>query len=383
MGDSPYVLVVAMQPGDATTALFFDHLEHRAAGAHRVVRAGSLDVWRLLARASAVILVRGLFELGDVARCARRLGIPVYWFLDDNFMSLQAEGGAGAAFLDRYSMEAVRRELGAIAGVLVSSPSLAQYFLHHGLHRHVQMFPPVSPPEVTRTVPSERFRVAFFGGRHLHVHFRELVLPALRRLALERPVTLVAVGLSEEIVPSEGLRTLSLPYQTSYRRGVAALAAHGVDVLVHPVAPGSDNNRFKNPHALITARMLGAVPVVSTAPPYEELVTSGTVTGCGDSTDAWFHELSRQAASPRLRTGILQSVSRYCDDHFDGRRNSATLQDMHGRHRQPPHRTAWARSLYAAGFLVAGRLFGAVTGSRGGPGAARAGRLREKVDARR
>jgi len=85
---APFVLVVSLQPLDATTSLFFGHLLDQRASPLRVTQYGGRHCAALLSRASAVIFVRGLFECAELAGCARMLGIPTYYFLDDNFMVL-------------------------------------------------------------------------------------------------------------------------------------------------------------------------------------------------------------------------------------------------------------------------------------------------------
>lgn len=333
---APFVLVVSLQPLDATTSLFFGHLLDHSEAPVRVTHYGGRKCVALLSRASAVIFVRGLFECADLARGARMLGIPTYYFLDDNFMVLREQGGRDAEFVGEYSLEAVRAALKHYAGVLLSSPALLKYFKDHDLHAQLRLFPPVMVACVM-PVPARRSstHLAFFGGRHLHGIFHEAVLPAIRRLARQRPVTLIVIGLAAPLSVSEGLTTVSEPYYPGYDDGIERLAALGVDVLVHPSASGMANNPYKNPHALISARRLGAVPVVSNVAPYAELCVDGVAICCGDSSESWYGALAGIVADPEKVAGLRARLDAYCEQQFSGTSNLLLLRELVGRHEAP------------------------------------------------
>ncbi len=139
-----YALVVSLQPLDAPTTLFFGHLLRVWPDAVRVVLYGRDDIAGPLSAASAVVLVRGLFEFAGVTRCARALRIPLYYFLDDNFIVLRAQGGIEAAFVARYSAEAVRTALRGFAGVLLATPALVDHFAAERLHPRLFLYPPIA-----------------------------------------------------------------------------------------------------------------------------------------------------------------------------------------------------------------------------------------------
>lgn len=333
---APFVLVVSLQPLDASTALFFGNLLSDGEAPLRVTRYGGLNCGALLSRASAVIIVRGLFECADLADCARMLGIPVYYFLDDNFMVLREQGGRDAEFVGAYSLDAVRAALKPYAGVLLSGNALIEYFKDHALHEQLMLFPPVM---AARVVPAPARRsgahLAFFGGRHLHGIFHEAVLPAIRRLARQRPVTLIVVGLPAPLLVSEGLTIIAEPYHPAYDDGMDRLTDLGVDVLVHPSASGMANNAYKNPHALISARRLGAVPVVSNVAPYVELCADGVVICCGDSSESWYDALAGLVDDPDKVAELHTRLDAYCEQRFSGTSNRELLRELVGRHAAP------------------------------------------------
>ncbi len=361
-----FVLVVSLQPLDATTTLFFGHLQRRMPGAIRVAQYGTDDVADALGDAAAVVLVRGLFEFSDVARCARALRIPLYYFLDDNFIVLRDQGGTGAEFVTRYSLGDVRGALRGFAGVLLATPSLMSYFSDQGLHPHLLLFPPVMDGEelAAPRAPRPVVTVAFFGGRHLHRQLLDDIVPAVRCLALQRPVRLLAVGLPDAIPASEGLVVRQQPYDESYPRGLRALAAEGVDVFVHPVAAGMANNAYKNPHALISALALGAVPVVSNAPPYAALGADGVAIMCEDDEASWLTALTQAVTDDTLRSKLGSRLATYCAEHFSGSSNRAVVELMLVGYT----RRGWAQALWRRGIArgfqalnLAGRVAARIT----------------------
>ncbi len=355
-------MAVALQPEDAVTTLFFHHLSPRHSKL-RVERLGAAAAASLGA-ASALIVSRGLFECAPLVNAARALGVPAYYFLDDNFMVLREELGAAAPYLAPYSVDAVRRALQQFAGVLLSSPPLVDYFTEQRLHDRLMLFPPstgapMHGPAETAGVT----RVAFFGGQHLRQTFVDVLLPAVRRLALRGPVTLQIVGLAQDVPQSPGLTIRHWPYFTSYADGLRALAGGGVDVLLHPVVSAGINNVYKNQHALITAHTLGAVPVVSRRQPYEALRDDGAAWLCDDSVESWEAALV-EAADPGVRGAVREKLAASCERRFGGQTNVAVLDTILASAPARPAmpvavRSALARTVFLAqtGWRTAKRAF--------------------------
>lgn len=358
-GSSRYVLAVSLEPLDATTTLFFGHLGDQAAGALRVVRCDAADLAEQLAGATAVVLVRALFEMEKVEWACRVLGVPLYYFVDDNFMVLREQSGAWSPFVSRYSVANVRARLRGFAGVMLSSPALVEYFDRERLHSTLILFPPVGWPQ---PLPRQASRpatlgIGFFGGSHLHSTFREVVMPAIERLAATRPVRLIIAGLDTAIAASPGLTIAPQPYDASYAGGLASLGRSGIDVLVHPSVAGLANNQYKNPHALISAHALGAVPVVSDRPPYDQLRDEGVVLRCGDTVESWHTALTMAAdadAGGRIRT----QLATYSASNFAGQVNRQVVDGILASHPAPVAGAMRWRRIVAAACLSAARLRG-------------------------
>lgn len=351
-----YVLAVSLEPLDASTTLFFGHLADQWPDAVRVARFGHPELAGAVAGASAIVLVRGLFEFAAVIWSARLLSIPLYYFVDDNFMQLREQPGAWSRFVGRYSAANVRRRLRAFRGVMLSSRELIEYFRTNHLHQQLILFPPIESgkPVPRSTADRHSVCVAFFGGLHLHDTFLRYVLPAIRRLAADQPVILIAAGMNQAIAPSPGLTIVDQSYDRSYERGLGRLADAGVDVLVHPSA-GLRNDPYKNPHALISANAIGAIPIVSNRPPYRDLQSAGVARLCDDSPESWYAALS-QAMRPDERSGIAERLAIFCASRFGGEVNRQAIDEVLSL--QPPPSTRWAFAKRAAvrAFLLLDRV---------------------------
>ena len=166
----------------------------------------------------------------------------------------------------------------------------------------------------------------------------------------------MAAGVSEPIAPSPGLTVVHQPYDLSYSRGLRTLAAAGVDVLVHPSLPGHANNAYKNPHALISANAIGAVPVVSARPPYDDLPESGIVLQCEDTIDSWYLALKR-ALDPIEHRAISDRLGSFCASHFDGAVNRKLIESLVGHSVSRSAASMVARRIVAATCLAVGLVW--------------------------
>ncbi len=352
---APYLLVASLQKADPMCALFFGHLAGRAA--LHIIQYGRDHIAGPLSGASALVIIRGLFEFGNLAACARRLGIPTYYFLDDNFMLIREEVGTYGRLCERYTHDAVRDALSKYAGVLLASEALVAYFREQQLHQHLILYPPVQGPAVSPPPAGSRpFTIAFFGGGHRRLSFIQHVYPAVCRLAAAQPVRLVAVGVDCTALPAcEGVEVVTPAYDAAYDQAIASVARRGIDVLVHP-SNETANNIFKNPHVLINARAIGAVPVFTNTAPYDAVAGAGIAALCGNTADEWFGALNRLAQAPPLRAAMLSALATYCDVRFGGAHNLDVLDAILQAHPQPAEPARLRRRLTGAACLGYGHL---------------------------
>ncbi|MGE3342156.1 MAG: hypothetical protein AB7L71_01880 [Vicinamibacterales bacterium] len=352
---APYLVVASLAKRDPMCALFFTHLAGRAP--LRIVQHPADGMAGPLSGASGLVIIRGLFEFGNLPACARRLGVPVYYFLDDNFMLIRNEGGNYGRPYERYTDDRVRDALRGYDGVWLAAPTLVDYFAEHALHGRLDYYPPVAGPLLT--VPARTadhpLTIAFFGGLHRRAPFIDFVYPAIRRLAAVRPVRLVAAGIERSVLPADGaVEVVCPPYDTSYTAALQVVADLGVDILVHP-SNETANNIYKNPHVLINARAIGAVPIFTREAPYAGLAGTGVAALCDNTETSWFDALTQLSDGGR-RECMRQALERFCQTHFSGATNLALIGDVLRAHGRPAPAARLARRLAGAACLAAGRL---------------------------
>jgi hypothetical protein len=350
-----YILAVSLAPHDATCTLFFEHLTGRAP--LRIVSFPSNHLAAACAGASAVIAVRGLFEFGNLFATVRRLGIPLYYFVDDNFMLIREEPDIYGTLCQDYALDRVKAALDGFSGVLLATPALIDYFKTHRLSDRPTLYPPVAGPPLD-AVPDRSGRpltIAFFGGSHRREPFLRYVYPAIRRLAMDRDVALVAAGIEPDLVQETGrLKVVRVPYNPSYADALQQVAAHGVDILVHPSGV-TRNNVFKNPHVLINARALVAAPIFSNVAPYDAVAADRVAVLCENTEDAWFDALSRVAADDALRADLQARLATYCARQFGGQVNLDVLRRIQDAHEMPSASVRMARLIAGGALLGLGR----------------------------
>lgn len=352
---TPYILVAAKQRDDVFGALFFDGLPSDLRRHIRVLEFGHDGFAAALAGAAAVIVMRhGLFSFGRLASAAGRAGVPRYYFLDDNLLLLRHEPELYGPYWSAYTDDNVRRALRGFEAVMLASRPLMRYFGEHRLHEKLVEYPPIAWPvlrrrdEGWRRDAREPFRIAFFGGEHRRELFVSLVLPAARRLAADGPVELVLAGIEGGALPDvASLRIVHVPYDVRYGRAIETLAQHRIDVLAHPT-PSSRNNEYRNANVLINARSIGAVPVLSDEPPYDQLGSPPPAVLCPADGQAWYDAFRRLAADPASCAAVFARTEDYCAREFDGARNAAAILEILSAHAEPGAASR-ARRLIVAG----------------------------------
>jgi len=352
---TPYILVVAKWRDDVFAGLFFEGLPPDLRRHIRIAEFGREPLTTALAGAAAVIVMRhGLFSFGHLAASAGWARVPRYYFLDDNYMLLQEEPELYGSFWSKYSDAGVRRALSGFDGVLLGSPALRQYFADRALHPRLIDYPPIAWPILrTRTrgwarERGEPFRIAFFGGEHRRDLFATLVYPAAQRLAADRLVELVLVGIDPATLPPRAgnLRIVHLPYELRYGAALDTLARHNIDVLAHPT-PSSRNNPYKNANVLINARAFGAVGVLSKLPPYDTLPAPAQAVLCDNDSQAWYDALTRLIRDPQLCADTFDRADRFCQAEFSGRPNADAIARMLAVHPAPDSMMRITRAVLA------------------------------------
>jgi hypothetical protein len=325
--DGRRILVVAPQI-DATLTLHFEGLEEDVSRALRVVQLG---VWSPLevAEASMVILVRELRKSvlhGWIDRC-QALGVPAYLFLDSN----PFERAQDDPSFRWWAGDRAQALLSSLAGVLLATPELVDFFRANSLHTDLHLLSPITPRLALPTRDRDGLRILFMGCPDCWRPFLEHVAPAIRKVSSELPVDLLAFGLEDEEIRKAVGDKVSLscqPHDVPFLRVLHVAAQFAPDVLVDP-SSGARDGKDQTGFAAICAAAVDAVPILAAPPPGPGRAPplDGALF-CNLDWTEWHESLLRVAASSAERTRVSAANRAFCLDHFSGATNSVLLREL-------------------------------------------------------
>lgn len=338
--DEGRILIVTAQY-DASIALYFDMLPEPWRHRVRVVIHGHNPDFGALAGASVLVLSRAIRSYRPWIDTARKLGVPLYYFIDDN-MSVLVESGEAHAGSEDFSAEAMRKDLGQFDGVLLSSRQLAEYFRERDLHPRLLYFPVVCADLEQRRAQlasgrnernGDELVFAFMGGTHRSQAVWDLILPALAQIAAEgHRIHFVGPdtgsdGMFDDLPPS--MRVTLLPWDPGYEFALRRFASLSPDYVL--LAPGrTANNRYKTLHPLLTAALVDAVAVLPRTDPYAH-IEDGSVALMVDQPfeqGGWYAVLRRIVDARVDVAGIRRSNDAFCAREFSGSANVVALSGI-------------------------------------------------------
>lgn len=285
-----------------------------------------------LSLAQAVVFSRTILNpwADRYIEAARAIGVPMYYYLDDNFEVLRPSCDE----LKDYTLENLRKRLDGFSGIMVPNQELANYCMEHQLHNAVMLTPPVVGArswldhQTLPSKPTNSVRLCFMGGDHRTKHFEEYVVPAINKLTETRKVELVLVGkhqTNERSLPK--VKVYRIPFDISYDLTIGRLIHSQIDVLIH-AGSASLGNQYKTPNALINAWELGAVPVVAKQPPFLQVEEKGIgfVADWRDS-NSW-HEKIMEAISDESSSVTRDKLAEFITAQYDGGITRASIEKL-------------------------------------------------------
>ncbi len=319
------ILVVAPELS-ASISLPFEHLTKSY---FRFITLNHLD-FKEVVNAQAVILCRDLTSphTKKLIEILKVLKIPMYYYVDDNFVVLSEEIEA----LREYTLENVQTWLQGFSGVLVSTAALAEYFLEQKIHYKVEVFPPVLPDcswfdyPIIPPKPGGVFRIGLLAGNHRCQHFLNTVQPALERLAQEYQIEMVVIG--NLPLHMKDLTVYRYPFDFSYKLTLGRMKTSEIDILLHP-ASFTQNNPYKTFNVLINALAINAVPILANQPPYENVEREGLGFLCEpDETDSWYEKLKLAISNPAHAKQIRENLDSFLRREYSGRKNEEVIEKI-------------------------------------------------------
>jgi hypothetical protein len=330
----PRVIVLG-HPLSASVQLVFEAMRDVRDIHVRCIDRASWSITEL-AGCDALIVARDFAAAADWSAAAIALGIPVYYYLDDDIPRMFTSGELDERW-GHFAPSELRRALHGFTAVLASTPELAASFREQGIHDTVDTVDIAVPVSISRRSPTRRAgdgvtTIALFAGEHRVAGFLSTVLPAVS-LAAERtgrPVRVLVPSALLESVPSVAalVRVEGYPTSADYFVALRTLGLRGVDTLVVP--PSSTGNQpYKSIHPLLSAAVLGARLLVPDAAPYRSLATLDGVLLVEDADEvaAWQRALEALLATEdSIRVPTV--ASELATTRFDAVANARRLHDI-------------------------------------------------------
>ncbi len=298
--------------------------------------------------ADAIIIERELSpSVNQVLFWAKSMGIPCYWYVDDNFKILARE------YANTYLKENMRalannvnpEYLRQFEGIFCSTAALQEYFAEKNLHKNFALVDLVYAPEYVQPYHkiNSPVNIAFFGSTIRGETFVDVIFPVLRKLSQEYDLHMycpdeVYCNLWDKLcaedgtlkqrlcrrkgdipleVPVEGRLTLyRFPRTLSTELALQRFADKEIQIQIH-CGPVIENNRYKTVNALLNAVCMGAVLVATDDPPYSQIIHEGETCLLAENTEEAWEEALRQAMDPQRHQALYQNALEYCKNEFD------------------------------------------------------------------
>jgi hypothetical protein len=285
-----------------------------------------------LLRSDVVIFVREIFSerQSSALSLCRKVGIPHFYFLDDNFSVLASESPE----YNHYRCENLRNELGSFSGVIVSSSQLQRFFHDNNLHKAVQLVRPVFDETLYRRCKENHFGpaplssnsicFAFFGGSFRLKSLQEDVLPAIELFG--KGSKLLMRASPEEVQTDTAVEIIDMEYTPYLSAFLEEWVEYRPLAVVHPRGQTA-NIDYKSSNAILIACYLGAVPVVCNERAYDGISESEGIIKVTGGSDSWRYAFMR-LKDPGFRKMMLHRLDEFCRKNFDASVNAAVIKSL-------------------------------------------------------
>lgn len=336
-----HILIVSMHH-DASTSLCFEGLPEEISGCVRIiVRDGGFSIEEL-ARATCVIFVRYVEPFRLWLNAAQAMGVPRYFYLDDNLPLMIETGEIDFEGSDALHPDNLRRELKSFDGVLLTSMPLLEYFQRKMFHDNCNYIPVAWFDQGAivadrEQIIREEVTIAIFGSKHREDGWR-ILRPALEKIVRDgKKIHLVGHFWSMhnaafDVLPN-GLRITKIAYESLYCQALIKLAKHKPDFLLH-LPSATKNHQYKTLHPLLSATLLGAVPILPAVFPYEQAGNAGAAVIINEPENpiSWYEGLLFHIDNSSVLDEIRRKNKIFCANNFSGRDSIYLLRKILRKH---------------------------------------------------
>lgn len=268
--------------------------------------------------ADAVIQVRSMPSNNWVAECCKRVQIPIYYYVDDNFREIFKNSKGTEEYINTNA-----RYLAYYQGVIMSSEKLIGYFMSNRLHDNLLYLPPVITKKIEEcNVKKDSVNICFMGGKFREDAFLSYVIPAIIKIADFQKIKLVLPDDEKLRKKLSEITSIDIKWykrRLNYIRTLTQLNSIGIDILVHP-GEIDDNCIYKTKNALLNASLLGANLIASNVPPFnieDELSQSYVLVN--NNVNDWIKVIEGVIKDEDSSRRMVKKSKELCDKYFDSK----------------------------------------------------------------
>jgi hypothetical protein len=284
--------------------------------------------------ASAVLVNRSLDVVvrTGLAEDLEAAGVPLIWYLDDNFFVL-ADEDPGFAW---YRPDSFRLHRPAVAAAVCPTVPMAECLRDDAGIPDSVFWPPIAHPALAAGArvapPADEFRLAVPGGLFRHNGVFSRLAEARSRLGVPMRVFSRQGG---EPVRSEGLTVTEMPFAMSWAQFVLHWRRTRAHVLYHPPGDSSPAVRahlaYKNNNAIMVSWLLGAVPLLADEPAYASVGEAEGVLKLATTDVGELERALRRLADPAFRADCFGRLEAFCRREYDPARAVPAVHDLLAR----------------------------------------------------
>ncbi|MCL2529690.1 MAG: glycosyltransferase [Coriobacteriia bacterium] len=321
-------ILIATPGVDASVTL---HFENIFSNSNLVIRYQyTLDVTAKDVDEADILIISRHLELSrGLVYWANELGVPCYYFVDDDFRSCAVDF-PDSVYIREIASLTTKEYFTRFEGVIVSSEALRDSFLSDIHHNIIICSPNIKLDSVWKHESGEsRLSVAFFGSGFRESFINEYILPVLKKISEKTKVTFLYpsdMKIYEEFTGIETLEILRVPRVTYLPSAIATYASLGVDIQVHP-SEALNHSAFKTKNSLINATQMGAVLVVSRVLPFGNETPDKE--GCyvvENTLEEWHDTLITLAENKDERERAYQNALAYCIENHSPSKTEKELK---------------------------------------------------------
>lgn len=279
--------------------------------------------------ADLIIFDRFLDCALDLIYLLKKINIPMYYFIDDNFIELRKEDKTKYTW---YTLDNVKQTLTAMSGVLVSTETLKQYFLKHKIHKRVFLYPPVLDPHLLNNLKSfkqpikQSLAIAIVGGFFRQSSAIHYLIPALNKLNKQIPVILYArKGFLPENVKKD-FHYHEMEVRQNFYQYIHHLNILNIDIIVHP-AGDTCNISYKTNSVLLSAFYLNTNIIVTEEPAFAGLMKEQGVVKCHNSITGYMDAIQYIRTNNHAKI-LKYKLRQYCLQQFSSEKSIKILNKI-------------------------------------------------------